>query len=261
MMDVRKIKTLRISGPQGGLNVEVRGARGAPVLLVHGNGGRGRQWEPQLAAFGTRHRAVALDLRGMGGSAAPRNGDFSIGGFAEDVVAVADALALSRFLLVGHSLGGQVAAACAALVPERLLGVVLVDQGGDLRDDSEADRAALIRGLAPASFAAFSRRAMETCLKGAKPQVVAQVLGDLKATPPAHFAGAVLRSYSGPRLHIHSDFLAAQNLAPIHGQVPGMAAVRVGDCSHWVHLDQPEVFNDLVGGWHPLLKVRAGAEP
>jgi len=78
-----------------------------------------------------------------------------------------------------------------------------------------------------------------------------------KATLRAHFAAAVLglldfdagfalRSYAGPMLHIHSPFLEDQHLTPIHRQVPGMAAVRVEDCSHWVHLDQPDAFHELL---------------
>jgi hypothetical protein len=61
--------------------------------------------------------------------------------------------------------------------------------------------------------------------------IARQVLAQLRATPWAHFAGAVLglldfdaaaalRSYQGPRLHLHSGFLEEQNLVPIHAQVP-----------------------------------------
>ena len=253
----RELKTTRIDGPQGGLSVCLGGASGTPVLFVHGNGGRGHQWDHQLAAFGGRYQTAALDLRGMGASDAPRNGDFSVGGFAEDVAAVADALAFERLVLVGHSLGSHVVAACAGLFPQRVLGVVLVDHGGDPRNDSEADLEVLTQGLAPDSFEAFARQALETCLKGARPRVKKQVLAQLQATPRAHFAGAVLglldfdpgaglSSYQGPKLHIYSGFLKARNLAPIHDRVPGIEATLVRACSHWVHLDQPELFNAIL---------------
>ena len=193
----------------------------------------------------------------MGASDGPRNGDFSIGGLAEDVVAVADALAFERLVLVGHSLGSHVVAACAGLCPERVRGVVLVDHGGDPRNDSEADLEALTQGLAPGSFEAFARQAMETCLKGARPRVKGEVLAQLQATPRAHFAGAVLglldfdpgaalSSYRGPKLHIYSGLLKSHNLAPIHDQAPGIEATLVRACSHWVHLDQPERFNAIL---------------
>jgi len=190
-MEGAAFKTIRVEGPQGELRVHVRGSQGTAVLLVHGNGGRGSQWEPQLKGLGAG-QVAALDLRGMGASAPPRNGDFSMGGFAADVVAVANALGYSRLVLVGHSLGGSVVACCAALCPERVLGVVLVDLGGDPRNASRAELAALCDGLAPEAFAAFSRQALATCLKGARPEVKAQVLTELRATPRATFAGAIL---------------------------------------------------------------------
>lgn len=249
--------SLLVDGPQGKLRIELQGANGTPILLVHGNGGRGSQWEHQLAALGHCHRVAALDLRGMGDSAPPGNGDFSIGAFADDVAAVADALHWPAFVLAGHSLGSSVVAACAGKGPRRLLGLILVDHGGDIRNDAPEDLKALTQGLAPENFAAFSRRAIETCLKGARPEVKARVLADLAATPRAHFAEAVLAlqdfdapfalgAYPGPKLHIHSGFLETYHLAPIHAQVPAIESALVRDCSHWVHLDQPDAFNVLL---------------
>ena len=37
--------------------------------------------------------------------------------------------------------------------------------------------------------------------------------------------------------------LAEQNLAPLHAQVPGIQASLIRGCSHWVHMDQPDLFN------------------
>jgi pimeloyl-ACP methyl ester carboxylesterase len=268
----RESSTIRMQGPQGGLNVHLCGSKGAPVLLVHGNGGRGSQWEHQLAGLGQHYRVAALDLRGMGASDPPRNGDFSIGGFAEDVAAVAEALACPRLVLVGHSLGAYVVAACAGLYPERLAGLVFVDQGGDARDASEAELEGLTGGLAPEAFAAFSRQALATCLQGARPQVKEQVLAHLQATPGAHFAQAILglldfdaraalSSFQGPMLHLHSGFLKAQNLLPIHAQVPGIEAILVRDCSHWVHLDQPDLFNAHLHRFLNRLALDADGHP
>lgn len=248
---------LFIDGPQGQLSCELQGANGTPILLVHGNGGRGSQWEHAMATLGHRHRVAALDLRGMGDSASPGNGDFSIGAFADDVAAVADAFHWPSLVLAGHSLGSSVAAACAGKWPGRVLGLILVDHGGDVRNDAPEDQEAVAQGLAPENFAAFARRAMETCLKGARPEVKARVLADLEATPSAHFAEAVmalqdfdapfaLGAYPGPKLHIHSVFLETQHLSPIHAQAPAIESILVQDCSHWIHLDQPEVFEVLL---------------
>jgi pimeloyl-ACP methyl ester carboxylesterase len=204
----------------------------------------------------------------MGGAQAPRNGDYSVGAFADDVAAVADALQWNSFFLVGHSLGGFVSACCACRFPGRVPGLVFVDHGGDVRNDSREDLDALTRGLLPEHLEAFSREATETCLKGARPDVRDQVLADLRATPSAAFAGAILglldfdepaalERYAGPKLHLYSDFLAAHQLTPIHALVPGCESSLVPDCSHWIHLDQPEVFNARVEAF--LARCAAGS--
>ncbi|HUF36557.1 MAG TPA: alpha/beta fold hydrolase [Gemmatimonadales bacterium] len=76
-------------------------------------------------------RAVALDLRGHGRSDPPEHGDYAIESLAADVAAVADALSLERFALVGLSLGGGVALAYAGMHPERVDRLLLLDAIGD----------------------------------------------------------------------------------------------------------------------------------
>jgi len=193
----------------------------------------------------------------MGASDAPWDGDYSVGGLADDVAAVADHLQHQRFFLVGHSLGASVAACFAGRFPHRLLGLILVDYGGDPRNDSPEELSSLMSGLAPANFERFAKEAMETCLRGARPEVAAQVLADLEATPRTSFAGAVLglldfdpvaalANDGGRKLHIYSPFLEALGLVPIHERVRGMESRGIPDCSHWVHLDCPEGFNETL---------------
>jgi pimeloyl-ACP methyl ester carboxylesterase len=69
-------------------------------------------------------RWVSYDRPGYGGST-PRP-DRDVASAAGDAFAVADALSIGRFALMGHSSGGSHALACAALLPERVLGVVVV---------------------------------------------------------------------------------------------------------------------------------------
>src|SRR6266540_6312894 len=92
---------LWIQGRQGRLRVDDGGHGGLPVLFVHGNSGNRTQWAAQLEHLRAARRAVAFDLRGMGESEPAANADYSVEGFAEDVAAVADALGLERFVLVG----------------------------------------------------------------------------------------------------------------------------------------------------------------
>lgn len=204
-----------------------------------------------------QHQTAAPDLRGMGASDPPSDGDFSVGGLADDVAAAANHVHFDRFILVGHSLGASVAACFSSRFLRRVLGLVLVDFGGDVRNESPEDLASLVKGLEPAHFKRFSEEAKATCLQGAEPAVVAQVLADLEATPRTSFAGAVLglldfdpvaalTESRARTLHVHSPFLEAMGLDPIHRRVRGMDSTCIADCSHWVHLDQPERFNQVL---------------
>jgi pyruvate dehydrogenase E2 component (dihydrolipoamide acetyltransferase) len=100
-----------------------------PVLLLHGFGADLNTWmfmQPELAAG--RH-SFALDLPGHGGSAKEvGTGDpESLTDFAEDAL---DALDIERVHLVGHSMGGGVAALLALRRPERIASLTLIASAG-----------------------------------------------------------------------------------------------------------------------------------
>ena len=96
------------------------------VVLVHGMGANAYWWDhiaPLLCETG--RRIVTLDLAGHGQSG--KCGDYTMGGWAEDVMAVCDALAVGRPLLVGHSAGGRVALTATSRHPARVAGLVVID--------------------------------------------------------------------------------------------------------------------------------------
>jgi pimeloyl-ACP methyl ester carboxylesterase len=102
------------------------GETGGPVVFwQHGTPNIGRPPEPLFPA-GARLgvRWVSYDRPGYGGSTPRRDRD--VASAAGDVAAVADALGIERFALLGHSGGGPHALACAALLPERVSAVLSV---------------------------------------------------------------------------------------------------------------------------------------
>jgi pimeloyl-ACP methyl ester carboxylesterase len=103
----------------------VAGGAGARLTVVwqHGTPNLGSPPEPLLAAAARDGvRWVSYDRPGYGGST-PRPGR-DLAAAAADVAAIADALGIGRFAVMGHSSGGGHALACGALLGERVLGVV-----------------------------------------------------------------------------------------------------------------------------------------
>jgi len=242
-----------VAGPAGRLAVDDGGSGGAtPVLFVHGNGSNKSQWAAQLAHLRPTRRAAALDLRGMGDSAPAAGGDYSVEGFGADVAAVADALDLRRFVLVGHSFGGAVVCAYAGRHPERLAGLVFADVAGDLTATPAADVEALKRHLAPETYVSFTDGWFEGILKAATPATRDAVLRSLHATPREVFIGATLdlyafhlnealARYGGPRLSIASYL--AENPFAIHKTVPNVPVRVIVGASHWLMMDKPDEFD------------------
>ena len=86
----------------------VEAGSGPPLVLIHGLGGSHLDWEHQIAHFAPRYRVIAPDLRGFGDTPCGRR-LYSIRRLARDVVGLLGALGVTRFDLVGHSMGGAIA--------------------------------------------------------------------------------------------------------------------------------------------------------
>src|SRR3954451_12556185 len=102
---------------------EVAGG-GAPVVLVHGLCGSGRWWRRNIGALTPHRRVYVVDLIGFGASR-PRH-PFALAEAASYLLQWMDQLELARVSLVGHSMGGLIAADLAADAPKRVDRLVLV---------------------------------------------------------------------------------------------------------------------------------------
>lgn len=108
---------------------------GPPLLLLHGIGDSSAGWAPLMAALGERFSVIAPDLLGHGASDKPR-ADYSVAAYANGVRDLLDVLGVERATVVGHSLGGGVAAQTAYQYPQRVERLVLVSSGGVAREVS-----------------------------------------------------------------------------------------------------------------------------
>lgn len=108
------------------------GERGdSPILFLHGNLASATWWEETMVRLPKGFLAIAPDLRGYG-DADPEKQIDATGGmadFAEDAVALLDALEIDRAHVVGNSLGGCVVWHLLAHHPHRMRSAVLVAPG------------------------------------------------------------------------------------------------------------------------------------
>ena len=105
--------------------VEAGPADGRPVVMVHGFPESWYSWRHQLPVLAQAgHRAVAIDVRGYGRSAAPAEIEaYAMTALVGDVVAVIDDLGVERAAVIGHDWGAPVAWNTALLRPDRVSGV------------------------------------------------------------------------------------------------------------------------------------------
>ena len=106
---------------------------GPAVLLLHGIGDSSESWERVMADLARDHTVLAPDLLGHGGSAKPR-ADYSVAAYANGMRDPLAILGIESATVVGHSLGGGVAAQIAYQYPELCERLVLVAGGGAGRD-------------------------------------------------------------------------------------------------------------------------------
>lgn len=127
------------------LYYEERGA-GWPLVLVHGFGGCGQNWEVFAGELAERYRLIIVDLRGHGRSTNPGN-TFTHRAAAGDVLQLLDTLGVQQFSAMGISSGGMVLLHIAASRPERIAAMVLIsatthfpDQARDIMRIASFDR-------------------------------------------------------------------------------------------------------------------------
>lgn len=115
---------------------------GPPLLLVQGYAGSADDWPPDfLAALGRSFSLIAPDNRGMGDSELGDPAELTMESMAADLEALLDELAIERIAVLGFSMGGFIAQALAARVPQRVESLALFSTDPGSADAVRADPA------------------------------------------------------------------------------------------------------------------------
>ena len=200
-------RTIEIAAADGPLELCVaeEGQGGRPLLVVHGFTGAKEDftdWLEPLADLGWH--AVAPDQRGHGASPKPEHeGAYSFDVFADDLLALLDALGWGSAVALGHSMGGMVVQTAILRAPERFAGLVLMDTSHRALKGVDVEIVEAAAALARAEGMAAVLEA-QAALAGAQPPSALRVLaerpgyaefGDRKmlASAPAMY-GTMLRA-------------------------------------------------------------------
>lgn len=233
---------------------------GAPLVLIHGNWGSSTWWEPVLERLPKGRRALAPDLRGRGQSRGPDT-DYGIASMASDIVAFADALALERFDLVGHSLGSCIAMEIALAHPERLRSLVVVSPGWidgmpgayavperqkQLKDDP-AFLAMALRAIVPGRDDDLWRRLLADA-SAQRLEAALALLPALTEWKPGDAVGAI----TVPRVVISGalDLFTGGPNAERVAQALGCELITMPNVAHGPMIESPDVFAKIL--WEHL---------
>ena len=243
--------------------------KGRNIMLLHGWTADGEDWSWQLPVLEARYRTVTVDLRGHGRSAVPPSGRYRPGDYVADVEAlIAGRYKGERFILIGHSMGGQIAARLAARRPDLIEAVVSVDGSlgfaaeaaplfGNVSRDLQTGDPALV---APALFESVYDKATPAALRrwharrvqGMPTHVVRESFGPLFVGPDQVGTGAqserFLRSVKTPFYHLCRDPAQAQRMQPWFSH-PASKVDAWDKTGHWIMQDRPDDVNAAMTAW------------
>ncbi|WP_064791594.1 alpha/beta fold hydrolase [Shewanella woodyi] len=100
------------------------------LVMLHGFTANKDNWPIMSLFLRDKYRIIALDLLGHGESDAPLEADYSIEAQVQRIHEFITAIELPAFHLLGNSMGAQIAATYAALFPDELISVTLLDSAG-----------------------------------------------------------------------------------------------------------------------------------
>lgn len=218
------------------------GGSGAPLILLHGLAGSSDWWQRNFDACCGYFETYRLDFAGFGESRG--QGPFDLQNAVRSLMHWMDERGIERAHVVGHSMGGLIAARLAAIAPDRVEKLVLVDAAF-----LHFDPGLLKRGIG------IAREALRS-----SPEIVTMFIRDsLRAHPLSAITATSqllradwrddLRRITAPLLIIWG---ALDQVTPlkigeaIKSAIPGSRLVVIDQAGHNVMWDQPDRFNDVL---------------
>jgi len=247
----------------------IREGKGPGILLIHGFGGNKEVWRATAAALAKDHTVVRVDLPGSGGTPVPvvKAGAVDLEAIAKDLVALVHREKLEPCLIVGHSMGGPVAALAVLQDPHAFKGLVLVDSflGFIPAGAFEPILAALSTNPEPtlaaffgpmATGAAQTQRLAHEALKVPVPVLqgyLRAMTQDYMGARHTKLALPVVQFAAGPEMTDPAKREAMMGQAGFKN-LPDFRIVFFPQAKHWIMWDEPEGFCKALKGFENELQ-------
>ncbi|MCP1574454.1 hydrolase [Herbaspirillum rubrisubalbicans] len=250
--------------------------QGFPMLLLHGIRGYGETFADLVQRLPAGYRFIALDQRGRGQSDWDPGCNYYTDAYVADMEALVARLALDRFDLLGHSMGGINAIVYAARHPGKVRQLVIEDAGpGAFENSAGATRIRRELATTPSHFAtweeasAFMRALRPSVTEEARQQrlhnMLKQVAGGAYTWRYDHVGISATRltpdtsrvvdlrphvmALACPTLVVRgerSDYLSAEIAAEMRQLNARILSRTIADAGHYIHDDQPQAFAQVV---------------
>lgn len=236
---------------------------GLPVVFLHGFPHNRSLWAPQLGGLLARARCVAPDLRGFGDSEI--SGPYTMDRYADDVIAMLDALQIERAVIAGLSMGGYIAFAIWRRHRQRVRALILADtRPGADSEEARAKRRehiALARAKGSGAVAdALIAGMVGRTTREKHPDIadavhrmltmapVDGVIGALEAMIARPDSTPTLATIDVPTLIIVGDedvLTPPKEAQAMHEQIPGSRLEVLAGAGHVSNVERPAAFNHV----------------
>jgi 2-succinyl-6-hydroxy-2,4-cyclohexadiene-1-carboxylate synthase len=249
------------------LNVLTRG-EGRPLVLLHGFTGSAGSWSLQLDGWAARHRIIAPDLLGHGGSEAPAEPDrYALGAQASDLADLVELLEAAPADVVGYSMGARLALVLTLQHPEVVGRLILESPSAGVADAvaraqrRDADEA-LAREIERLGIEAFVERWERMPLFATHDRLPAEVQARLRQErlghDPVGLAASLRGAGQGSMEPLHErlgqievptqvlagslDEVGIARARVVSDAIPDAGLEIIAGSGHTPHLEQPDAF-------------------
>ncbi len=235
------------------------GDRKSPLILLHGFAANGLCWSVIAHTLEEEYDVIMPDFRGHGKSSVPDYG-YRYDDHANDVIGLVNSLGISAPILIGHSMGGLVAAVVASRHPELIRGLILADptfvsskQQREIRDSDVADQ-----------HRRFLKWSLEEVVKDMqtrhphRPLSMIEIIARARLetsmsafdilTPPNPDYIQLVSSIDVPSLLVIGDagVVSAELASELQLINPKLQVAQISGAGHGIFYDQPDRFSAVV---------------